>query len=153
MVASPAQPEPQTPHQSSPSNRSMLTQRTSLEMFQGPLPPPSVLEHYDRIVPGAAQRILAMAEQQATHRQALERRVSRTGTITSVLGQLFAFVLTLRAFEFAVQMLRGGHSAEAVVTTIATIGALVGVFIVGKRQATEERRTRVASESPSTTKS
>jgi uncharacterized membrane protein len=30
--------------------------------FQGPLPPPSILRGYDEITPGAAERIIAMAE-------------------------------------------------------------------------------------------
>ena len=42
---------------------------TSVETFQGPIPPPNVLEAYERLVPGAAERILKMAENQAAHRQ------------------------------------------------------------------------------------
>jgi uncharacterized membrane protein len=41
--------------------------------FQGPLPPPAMLQAYENIVPGAAARILAMAETQASHRRELEK--------------------------------------------------------------------------------
>lgn len=34
----------------------------SISAFQGPLPPPEVLEQYGRIVPNGADRIVAMAE-------------------------------------------------------------------------------------------
>jgi uncharacterized membrane protein len=34
-----------------------------------PLPHPSELEHYENILPGAAARIIAMAENQSKHRQ------------------------------------------------------------------------------------
>ena len=61
----------------------VVSHKTALQVrFQGPLPPPAILEHYDRIVPGAAARILVMAENQSKHRQVLERRVINTGSVT-----------------------------------------------------------------------
>jgi len=45
------------------------------EVFSGPLPPPSVLSQYNQVVPGAAERIIAMAESQSEHRQQLENKV------------------------------------------------------------------------------
>lgn len=49
----------------------------SEQSFQGPIPPPAVLEGYERVVPGAAERILRMAEQEALHRRALEVEAMR----------------------------------------------------------------------------
>ena len=49
----------------------------SEQSFQGPIPPPVALEGYERVVPGAAERILRMAEQEALHRQALEVEAMR----------------------------------------------------------------------------
>ena len=40
--------------------------------LSGPLPPPEMLAQYEEILPGAAERILSMAERQAEHRQKLE---------------------------------------------------------------------------------
>ncbi|MGH7200157.1 MAG: DUF2335 domain-containing protein [Planctomycetaceae bacterium] len=37
--------------------------------FSGPLPHPAVLQQYEEIQPGFADRILRMAEQQGQHRQ------------------------------------------------------------------------------------
>jgi uncharacterized membrane protein len=42
------------------------------QRFEGPIPPPAVLQGYEQILPGAAERILRMAEQQAAHRHSLE---------------------------------------------------------------------------------
>ena len=49
--------------------------------YQGPLPRPEDFAAYDRVLRGAADRILKMAENQATHRQAMERR-ALSGDIT-----------------------------------------------------------------------
>lgn len=36
--------------------------------FSGPIPPPSIIKGYEDILPGTAERIVAMAENQAKHR-------------------------------------------------------------------------------------
>ena len=45
------------PTQKHTTNVSMVSQE-----FSGPLPPPAVLDDYNRVVPSAAERIIAMAE-------------------------------------------------------------------------------------------
>lgn len=48
--------------------------------FAGPLPPPGLLIGYKDVCPGAAQRIIGMAESQGTHRRQIEEKMS-SGTI------------------------------------------------------------------------
>ena len=55
-------------------NYSNVAERT--EKFEGPLPSPEILEKYNVIVPGAAERILKMAEDQASLRQNHELEVT-----------------------------------------------------------------------------
>ncbi len=43
--------------------RMMVSARQT--MFQGPLPPPELLEAYNKIIPNGAERIVAMAEKQS----------------------------------------------------------------------------------------
>jgi uncharacterized membrane protein len=43
------------------------------EVFSGPLPPPTLLDQYNKIVPGSAKTIIEMAEGQSKHRQELEK--------------------------------------------------------------------------------
>jgi len=47
---------------------------TTAETFSGPLPHPQILEKYNEVVPDAAERIIAMAENQSKHRQELETK-------------------------------------------------------------------------------
>lgn len=49
-----------------PSQRASLI-HAQME-FSGPLPPPQILGQYDEVLPGAAERILRMAEKQQDHR-------------------------------------------------------------------------------------
>lgn len=41
--------------------------------FSGPIPPPSIIKGYEDILPGTAERIVSMAENQAKHRQDMEK--------------------------------------------------------------------------------
>jgi uncharacterized membrane protein len=63
--------------------------------FSGPLPPPNALKAYNDILPGAADRIILMAEQQAEHRQRMEKRVIESSLDHERVGMVFAFVLTI----------------------------------------------------------
>lgn len=47
--------------------------------YSGPIPPPAMLKEYDDAVPGAASRILDLAERQADHRMDLEKKVLTSG--------------------------------------------------------------------------
>jgi uncharacterized membrane protein len=62
-----------------------LIQRTET-LHQGPLPSPEAFEKYNLVLPGAADRILKMAETQATHRQGLERFAVRGDFYKTIMG-------------------------------------------------------------------
>jgi uncharacterized membrane protein len=51
--------------------------RVVSQQFQGPLPPPELLDQYDQVAPGAAKAIIEMAQKQAAHRQQLEIEAQR----------------------------------------------------------------------------
>lgn len=48
------------PQATDKSNNSQVTLQS--QQWIGPLPPPDTLEHFDRVIPGGAERILRMAE-------------------------------------------------------------------------------------------
>ena len=60
--------------------------QASFEYFQGPIPSPQVASGYERAMPGSAERIFALAERQAVHRQRIEAR-----------GQMLGFVVAMTA--------------------------------------------------------
>ncbi len=131
-----------------PNLRGRVSTSLSMEAFQGPIPPPAVLESYERIVPGAAERILKMAENQAVHRQGIEQIVVRSGSRDSLWGIIVAAVIAICAFGWSAYALSIGQTGEAVKGIIATICGFVVTFIYGKRSTRLERENRARRSRP-----
>lgn len=106
--------------------------------FLGPLPPPQLLEHYERVLPGLADRIVAMAEAQSRHRQGLERRVTWARSRGETLGQILAFVLAMTIVGGSVWLISIGRSIEGVIALVGEIAALSAIFIYGRRSQQRE---------------
>ena len=135
---------PNIPPASQPSNREHPERRVvEVEAkYSGPLPLPAHLEQYNRIVPGAGERLIKMAEEQSTHRRKLEGWAVRTNSVTAILGQLSGLYITLQAFTFAADALAKGYSGKAIAVVLVTIGTLAGIFVYGKQATAKERLVR-----------
>lgn len=66
-----------------------------------PLPHPEILEGYDYVIEGSAERILSMFEREQEHRHKWEERALRTHTISTILGQLLGFLIATSVFGAA----------------------------------------------------
>lgn len=54
------------------SKKTSIPQSISSQIFSGPIPPPSILFEYAKVIPNLPERIVSMAEQQASHRRKME---------------------------------------------------------------------------------
>ena len=110
-----------------------------IAQFRGPLPPPAVLERYDRLLPGAAERILRMAEreQAAGHRFASE--VIKGAAVQTKRGQSFGFAAALATLGLTAYLGYLGHAFAASVVGGTTVVGLATVFAIGSRRASTDR--------------
>src|SRR3989338_1832853 len=69
--------------------------RIERNYHSGPLPAPETLQKYNQILPGLADRIVKMAENQSIHRQKLESRVVWFDGFRSTLGLFFGFAIAI----------------------------------------------------------
>ena len=128
-----------------PANQAHIAKNVQIhsEIHSGPLPAPQILLQYNQIVPGAADRIIAMAEQQARHRQNLEQIVVKSGTRDSLVGLIFGLVIGLATEAGAVLCILNGHQSGGVTLGISGLAGLVGVFVYGSRQRRQEREMKM----------
>jgi len=99
------------------------------KFHHGPLPSPDALEHYERIQPGFAQRIITLAEDEAKHRRSIDvsvvkmnYRLSWVGIISGLLA--ISGVLALCYYAFSL-----GHATQAASIAVGVLVSIGGVFL------------------------
>lgn len=103
------------------------------EQFSGPLPPPDVLDRYNQVTPDAANRIIAMAEQETGHRRDMERLIISNEYKEARMGQICAvFIGSLTIIAGSVISVFGAPLAGVVIGGCGVIG-LVSVFVLGRK--------------------
>lgn len=124
---------------SSDSSPSELPRRTSTVRMEAsfawsaPLPPPDLLKQYNDVFPGCAERIVAMAESQAAHRQAIEDKVIHGNVSSQKTGLWLGFVLALIIILSGAWLVYTGHIGWGAIFTGIPLVSLVSVFVLGKR--------------------
>jgi uncharacterized membrane protein len=110
--------------------------------YTGPIPPPGMLVKYNEAVPGAADRILVMAERQSVHREAIESKVVDAGIKSQARGSWFGFIVSMTAVVGGIYLIKLGKSSEGLTAIIGSLAALAGVFVYGKRKESKELKEK-----------
>jgi uncharacterized membrane protein len=108
------------------------------ELFEGPLPPPQTLAEYERLCPGTAGRILAMAEAQSQHRQELEKCMVNSNCRNQDRGPILGFLLAAGVIVIGGYLILQGKELTGLTALVAALAAIVVPFIYGKRAQKEQ---------------
>ena len=114
------------------SGEQTITTRVTESSYSGPLPPATELEAYDRVHPGAAERIISMAESFASHTQRLEAEAMRQERSAQRWGRGVAAAVVFAVLGTCIYALTLGHERFATTLGSWTIVALAAVFVAGK---------------------
>ena len=95
-------------------------------IHQGPIPRPEDFAAYERVLPGAADRILKMAENQATHRQGMERRAISSDIVKSMMGTVLAYITFGGSMYGAVYLLLHDKPIQSLAALIVALGSAFG---------------------------
>ena len=101
-----------------------------------------MLERYNQVFPGCAERIVAMAESQSSHRQHLESTHSQGTQKTERRGQVFGFLLGMTAIVGGIGLIAFDKDAAGLASIIAALVSLAGVFIYGRWSQKQERQQK-----------
>ncbi len=114
--------------------------QASRTQFIGPIPPPEILSKYNDALPNAAERIVAMAESQMKHRQALEYMVLSSNCKVQQRGPIYGFIISMFAIGGGIYLIHTGKDISGLATIITSLAALVGTFVYGK--ITQQKQLR-----------
>jgi uncharacterized membrane protein len=145
------------PREVSRATRQVLRAIATERVFQGPVPPPEYFRGYEEVLPGAADRILRMAEREQEHRIMWEQEALRAEARNSVLGMKFGFgaliILILGAMGAAflemqpLALALTGTVLVGVVTSFIQGRNLFG-WLSGRGNVQEEPSTEAPSRNP-----
>lgn len=93
-----------------------------------PLPKPEELAAYNDALPGLAERIVTMAEENGRDR----RKNNRTMRWVSILGQLFVFILMMTGLLGGFYMVNEGKDVAGVAAIVTAIATPLGVFVYSR---------------------
>lgn len=99
--------------------------------WNGDYPPPSVLEGYEAIHEGLANRIVQMAEDDLAHSHSMEKAIASYMT----RGQWFGFILAVIAIVGSISLIYSGTQIAQIAGSVlgaSVIIPLVGMFVRGQ---------------------
>ena len=106
--------------------------QVTTQQFSGPVPHPEILQGYNQVLPGAAERILTMAELDQKHQIELESSAQRLAAKEIKRGQIFALLVSISAFITSIASLILGFEKAAMVIGGTTVVGLVTVFVTSR---------------------
>lgn len=124
------------------NNTSIVASKSEARFFQGPIPEPETLIRYNDAVPGAADRIITMAEQQQQHRFVLEKKAVTATLNRAYLGQIFGFIIGMFCVGVAGYVMNNGHEFGGAVFGVGGIAGLVSVFVIGRKKQNEDLQAK-----------
>ncbi len=96
------------------------------------LPPPEILEAYERVLPGSAKAIMEAFTKQSEHRRAMEQKSLDARISIARTGQFFGLVIGLAALiAGAFSAYHGQQIAGSFIGAGGVVG-LVSVFVLGR---------------------
>ena len=107
--------------------------QTQTAIHKGPLPVASQLNDYNIIVPGAAERIIQMAEKDQKHVHEMEKAALDGQKSVESRGQNYAITAVGMALGVVAYMSYLGHPKEAAALGTAVVVGLAIAFITGKK--------------------
>ncbi|MBZ6068494.1 DUF2335 domain-containing protein [Aeromonas schubertii] len=117
------------------------------EMHQGPLPPARAMADYEQVLPGAAERIMSMAEREQAHRhQYQNQQLSQQKEVVDsyirqdTTGKWMGFVVAMSVLALACLMAVLGHGVLAGILAGLDLVGLTAVFVVGRYTSRNEKQ-------------
>lgn len=101
------------------------------------LPAPEELARYEKVVPGGAERILEMAEQQSMHRREMEDKAVSAEIRGTRIKQVLTFVLALATGILGGILLISGSELAGLMVILVDAAAVAGIAIYGNRGSEE----------------
>ena len=121
------------PQQSSGGNPQPQKSVVKYLHWEGPLPPPQLLQQYRDVAPNAPQLILEAFQKQGNHRRFIEKWMAVSPFLLRISGQIFAFLLVAYGIYKGAHLIEIDKQASGLTAIFTSLGALAGMFIYQRK--------------------
>ena len=121
-----------TPQQQQGTLRQIAVQQQS---WHGPLPSPEQLARFNQVLPGCAERIVRMAEQEGEHSREVQMRAVKGTVRGQYIGQFSALAVAAGCLVASYNLAMSGHDAVAGILGGGTLTTVVLAFLNRKKEA------------------
>ena len=135
-------PKKQYPKNNAKTTTKISVQKEQIQMYEGPIPHPDMLQKYDDIFPGFADRIIQMTEKQVEHRRELENKVIDSKISDSRLGMVLGFIIAFMTVVIGGFLIYKDKNAEGFSLIITSIGSLAACFLYATNSNKKEREEK-----------
>jgi len=101
--------------------------------WHGPIPSPDQLAKFEAVIPGSAERILKMAEQEGEHTRDIQKRAVIADIRLQYLGQAYALVFSCGMGAATYWLAMAGHEVVASILGGTTLVAIALAFLGDKK--------------------
>jgi uncharacterized membrane protein len=120
-----------------PSESEVLEAAIIAAQFSGPLPPPEILQAYDEVVEGGANRIIDQWERETKHRHSLERKALDAYVAGMTRAQWMAFIVIFSIGVGGLVIVALGHALVGVAGFLLALAAAAATFFRGRDAESE----------------
>lgn len=104
------------------------------QQYSGPIPPPAMLDQYDRIHPGLAEELVKFAKDEQLHRQGLETMAVSGEISKDKRGQNYALIICLAVLAVGTVAIITDAPVVGGLLSGSTLTGLAYIFITGRKQ-------------------
>lgn len=107
--------------------------------FSGPLPPPGIIAGYEEILPGSADRIFTMAENEQRHRHDVENNIVQADFQLQRWGLVAGFIVVIGVLVVSGLLTSQDEGLLGFAGVITAVGTVVSIFYYAQGRRQKER--------------
>lgn len=131
---------------SDPTAQLVIKQVRALSLYQGSLPPPELLEHYNRTIPGLGNRLIDNWDSQICHRQSLEAQMTEKAQARMDRSQRNALIVAVSGMILSAFVGIWGHWFAAAVLAVVSVGGPSAAMLLARHLENKDRHLEGGSQ-------
>jgi len=122
--------------------RTVTTQISKVQIWQGPVPHPEDLKRFDKVVPGTGKKLINQFIKQSDHRMSIENKVVSSNIKKESIGQIFGFTLMLLIIAGGFTMVFLDKDVVGMLFAASGFGGILALFFAQKSKSRKELQNK-----------